>query len=175
MQEVMMNTRTTNSHVSVFALSLAGLFALGSLPAAAHGGHAEGDKNLAAAERGYSVWYDDGLYDDPAEMAFARAEQERRGDRFEDFDRRDGRRFDKRRRGMRSFDARIAHGIRTGELTRREVRMIEREQKKLRKMKRRALRDGYVTRKERKRIKRAEKKLSRLITQQKNDRQTRRF
>jgi len=69
--------------------------------------------------------------------------------------------------------ARIAQGVRTGELTRMERRALKREQRHIRRTKRRAAADGVVTPREKKRIDRKQRRANRHIRRQKNDADTR--
>lgn len=68
---------------------------------------------------------------------------------------------------------RIGQGVRSGELTRREVRRLEREQNQIRKMKVRARSDGEVTNRERARIHREQNQSNRHIFRAKNNRRDR--
>lgn len=69
--------------------------------------------------------------------------------------------------------ARIAEGVRSGDLTRRETRVLEREQKKIQIEKRLAQADGKVTPAEKRFLRREQNRASRHIARQKNDRQER--
>jgi len=69
---------------------------------------------------------------------------------------------------------RIASGVKSGELTRREARKLRRGQRRVKGMERRAERDGVVTAGEAKRIEKAQDRQSRKIFKQKRDRQDRR-
>ena len=64
---------------------------------------------------------------------------------------------------------RIARGIASGELTRREAKMLIREQRRIMRMRRVASLDGRITRRELKRIRKAERRASRNIYVQKHD------
>jgi hypothetical protein len=69
---------------------------------------------------------------------------------------------------------RIRHGVRNGELNRREARHLERREAKLHRDERRARRSGgELTSRERRRLQREENRTSRAIYQQKHDRQRR--
>lgn len=68
---------------------------------------------------------------------------------------------------------RIKQGVRSGELTRGEVRRLEREQNQIRRMKVRARTDGEVTDRERARIMREQNQASRHIFRTKNNRRDR--
>lgn len=68
---------------------------------------------------------------------------------------------------------RIGQGVRSGELTRREVRRLEREQNQIRKMKVRARSDGEVTNRERARIHHEQNQSNRHIFRAKNNRRDR--
>lgn len=69
---------------------------------------------------------------------------------------------------------RIEHGIRSGQLTNREVGRLERGQARVNRMEARAGADGHVGPHEQRHIQRAENRQSRHIHQQKHDRQHRR-
>jgi hypothetical protein len=69
--------------------------------------------------------------------------------------------------------ARIAHGVKNGELTAKEAKRLTREQKHIQHEKRLAKADGKVTRRERKHIRRDQRMASRDIYRQKHDRQDR--
>jgi hypothetical protein len=70
--------------------------------------------------------------------------------------------------------ARIAQGVRSGELTRRETARLERQQAALARQKRRMLADGGgLGPVERARLERHQDRLSRHIYRQKHDRQSR--
>ncbi len=58
---------------------------------------------------------------------------------------------------------RIGQGVRSGELTRREVRILEKEQREINQDKREAKSDGAVTRRERREIHRDQNQASRHI------------
>ncbi|MEO8250838.1 MAG: hypothetical protein ABI589_15875 [Burkholderiales bacterium] len=66
---------------------------------------------------------------------------------------------------------RIAHGVRSGQLTRHEAHRLERQQRTIHHMERRAKADGIVTHGERSRILQAQNRASRSIRNQKHDRQ----
>jgi hypothetical protein len=68
---------------------------------------------------------------------------------------------------------RIEQGVRSGELTRREVRGLAVEQRKIEREQRRAASDGVVTSRERAGIQRDQNQASRHIARQKHDRQVR--
>lgn len=70
---------------------------------------------------------------------------------------------------------RINNGVRTGQLTVRETRMLRAQQSQVRQLKRVAAADGRITRSERVIINRSQKSLNRNIHRQKNDRQVRRW
>jgi hypothetical protein len=72
-------------------------------------------------------------------------------------------------RGRRSTNRRIEQGIRSGELTRREVRGIRREQRELRRERRAALSDGHLSREERRDLRRGQRRLNRRIERSKHD------
>ena len=74
----------------------------------------------------------------------------------------------------RREQARIRQGIRSGELTPRETRRLEKEQARIRVEEARAKSDGMVTRGERRRLVRDLRRASRDIYRQKHDRQDRR-
>ena len=67
--------------------------------------------------------------------------------------------------------ARIVNGVQSGELTRHEVKRLEREQKCIQIEKRIAKADGTVTQKEKRFLRREQNRASRHIASQKNDRQ----
>ncbi len=69
---------------------------------------------------------------------------------------------------------RIRQGVRSGELTRREARRLEREQSRIQHDKRVAKSDGEMTTRERTRIQREQNRASRDIYRQKHDSQVRR-
>lgn len=69
---------------------------------------------------------------------------------------------------------RIKHGVRSGTLTRREARRMERQQARTHRMEARAKSDGTVTRRERIRLQRRSNRTSRHIYRQKHDNQNRR-
>jgi len=64
---------------------------------------------------------------------------------------------------------RIQHGVVTGELTKKEKGQLKKQQKKLKRIKRKAMKDGVVTPKEQSRIQKQEAKLNRKIYRQKHD------
>lgn len=66
---------------------------------------------------------------------------------------------------------RIQNGVVTGELTKKETRQLKRQQKKLKRIKRKAMKDGVVSPKEQSKIAKQEAKLNRNIYRQKHDRQ----
>ncbi len=68
---------------------------------------------------------------------------------------------------------RIAQGVRSGELTRQETRVLEREQARIRRHELRARSDGAFTVRERARINRDLNRSSRRIYREKHDRQNR--
>lgn len=72
-----------------------------------------------------------------------------------------------------AHQARIAHGVQSGELTRRETRVLEREQRKIQIEKRMAQADGKVTPAEKRFLRREQNRASRHIARQKRDRQGR--
>jgi hypothetical protein len=67
--------------------------------------------------------------------------------------------------------ARIVNGVQSGELSRREVKRLEREQKVIQIEKRIAKADGTVTPREKRFLRREQNRASRHIASQKNDRQ----
>jgi hypothetical protein len=69
-------------------------------------------------------------------------------------------------------DARIDQGVASGQLTARETRRLEREQKHIAKVEAHAKADGKVTVAERARLHRAQNAASRDIARQKHDAQT---
>ena len=69
--------------------------------------------------------------------------------------------------------SRIAQGVENGELTRRETRRLERQQKHIQHEKRMAKADGVVTRRERANIRKDQKIANRSIYRQKHDAQSR--
>lgn len=69
--------------------------------------------------------------------------------------------------------ARIQQGVRSGELTPRETRKLERGQARIQADKRAAKADGVVTPHERRHIKREQNRADRKIRRQKHDLQTR--
>ena len=68
---------------------------------------------------------------------------------------------------------RIQQGIKSGELTKQEVKQLQGQQLRIQKAKKRAKADGKVTRKEKAAIRLRQKKASATIHHQKNDRQDR--
>lgn len=68
---------------------------------------------------------------------------------------------------------RIEQGIRTGQLTPREVARLREQQARIERMEARARADGVVTERERARIEVAQRELSRSIRFEKHDRQAR--
>ena len=74
----------------------------------------------------------------------------------------------------RSEQKRIRQGIRSGELTPREIRRLEREQARIRVEEAQAKSDGTVTRQERRRLVRGLNRASRDIYRLKHNRQNRR-
>jgi len=71
----------------------------------------------------------------------------------------------------RQQQQRILRGYRSGDLTPREFRRLEREQVHIRRSEARARRDGDFTARERMRIQRAQNRASRDIFRQRHDRQ----
>lgn len=69
--------------------------------------------------------------------------------------------------------SRIAEGVRSGELTRREARNLRAGQRHVRRMERRAEADGVVTPREARRLEHAQDVQSARIYNQKHDEQTR--
>lgn len=69
---------------------------------------------------------------------------------------------------------RIEQGIRSGQLTPREVRRLREHQARIERMEARARRDGVITERERSRIEVAQNELSRMIRFEKHDAQARR-
>lgn len=67
--------------------------------------------------------------------------------------------------------ARMTEGIRTGAITPREAKKIERQETKLRREKRRAYRDGRLTVAERAKLERQRYKLSKRIFEAKHNRE----
>ncbi len=74
---------------------------------------------------------------------------------------------------QKSQSARIAHGRVNGELTKAEFKALKREQRHIRRVKRRAKSDGVVTAEERTRINRKQRRANRHIRRQKHDDQKR--
>lgn len=70
-------------------------------------------------------------------------------------------------------NVRIAEGISTGELTKREAKVLKSQQKHIRQEKRLAKADGVVTRSERASIRQDQRIANRSIYRQKNDHQSR--
>ena len=68
-------------------------------------------------------------------------------------------------------EARVWRGYRSGDLTPREFRSLEREQAHIRRSEARARRDGDFTARERMRIQREQNRASRHIFRQRHDRQ----
>ena len=68
---------------------------------------------------------------------------------------------------------RIADGVKDGELTRKEVRKLEKQQAKIHTAEARAKADGEFTAKERAKIQKKQDKASRQIYKEKHDKQTR--
>jgi len=68
---------------------------------------------------------------------------------------------------------RIHQGVRSGELTRREARCLEKQQLRIRHEKHDARRDGVITRRERARIHHHQNRASRHLFRQKHDGQHR--
>lgn len=68
---------------------------------------------------------------------------------------------------------RVEHGVKNGELTRRETRGLVNEQRGIRQDVRQARQDGDVTKRERLGIQREQNRASRHIFRQKHDRQDR--
>ncbi|MDX2030173.1 MAG: hypothetical protein SF339_05870 [Blastocatellia bacterium] len=68
---------------------------------------------------------------------------------------------------------RVRQGIRSGELTRGEVRSIRKDQQEVREEKREAKADGVVTREERREIKQEQNQASRRIYRKKHNRRDR--
>jgi len=68
---------------------------------------------------------------------------------------------------------RISEGIKSGELTRREARLLKREQMKIQIEKKLAQSDGQVTPREKRFLRREQNRASRHIARQKHDRQSR--
>src|SRR5438128_6269161 len=79
-------------------------------------------------------------------------------------------RVDKRERNQQR---RIHRGVRSGELTRREARRMERQQAVTRAEEAKAKGDGKVTKRERRHLNRRENRTSRHIYRQKHDAQKR--
>ncbi len=69
--------------------------------------------------------------------------------------------------------ARIAEGRQSGELTHREARALNAQQRNIRRTKQRAKADGVVTKSEKRQINRKQRRANRTIRQQKNDAQSR--
>ena len=70
-------------------------------------------------------------------------------------------------------ELKIKQGLVSGELTRREAKVLKREQNQVKLMKKVAKADGKVTRKERKAIRRKQKSADKHIYRQKHDGQSR--
>lgn len=70
-------------------------------------------------------------------------------------------------------ERRIRQGVRSGELTRLEVRRLQRQERHLRMTRRAAMADGRVTPRERKEIRREQRRISREITRKKHNRRNR--
>jgi E3 ubiquitin-protein ligase DOA10 len=68
--------------------------------------------------------------------------------------------------------ARIAEGRASGELTRKEARRLNMQQRHIRRTERRAKADGNVTPQEQKKLRREQNRASRAIRRQKHDAQT---
>lgn len=77
---------------------------------------------------------------------------------------------DKRERHQQQ---RIREGVKSGELTKREARKLEREQAKIRKEERAMKSDGVVTKEERKELHQDLNEASKHIAKEKHDAQTR--
>lgn len=65
--------------------------------------------------------------------------------------------------------ARIAQGVRSGDLTRAERRALKTQQRHIRRVERRAKSDGVVTPREKSKINRKQNRANRNIRRQKND------
>ncbi len=81
---------------------------------------------------------------------------------------------------QREIDARerrqehvIQHGVRSGEITRREYRQLESEQARIRSLERNALRDGHIDRHEASEIRRAQNNAAQHIRQERTDNERR--
>ncbi len=72
-----------------------------------------------------------------------------------------------------SQQRRIRHGVRSGELTKREAHRLRRQQRVTRAEERAAKADGKVTKRERRHLNRRENRTSRRIYRQKHDQQKR--
>jgi hypothetical protein len=70
-------------------------------------------------------------------------------------------------------ERRIKQGVRSGELTRTEARMLKAEQKRVKLMKKGAVADGKITRRERTLIRKNQRIASKHIYRQKHDGQSR--
>ncbi|MEO1053863.1 MAG: hypothetical protein AAFX87_24715 [Bacteroidota bacterium] len=70
-------------------------------------------------------------------------------------------------------NARIAQGVKSGELTRRETKALRSQQCSINRTKKRAKADGQVTKAERARIQGKQNRANRSIRRQKNDGQSR--
>ena len=68
---------------------------------------------------------------------------------------------------------RIRQGVKSGSLTKNEVKKLEKQQARIQRTKRRMRSDGKVTVKERVKLERMQDKASRQICKEKHDRQTR--
>jgi len=69
-------------------------------------------------------------------------------------------------------ERRIEQGEKSGQLTKKEAKKLEKGQAHIQKMENKAVADGKVTAKERERIEHAQNKQSREIYKQKHDKQT---
>ncbi|MDX2157152.1 MAG: hypothetical protein SFW09_11645 [Hyphomicrobiaceae bacterium] len=66
-------------------------------------------------------------------------------------------------------ERRIQEGLRSGDITRREYRQLEAEQRRIQEMERQAKRDGYIDRREAREIARSQDAASRHIAQERSD------
>jgi 3-hydroxymyristoyl/3-hydroxydecanoyl-(acyl carrier protein) dehydratase len=69
--------------------------------------------------------------------------------------------------------ARIRDGVKDGELTKKEAKIVRAEQRHIKKVEKKAKSDGEITAKERAKLDRKQDRASKRIVKQKNDNQTR--
>jgi len=69
--------------------------------------------------------------------------------------------------------ARIEQGVRSGELTRHEKRQLKRQQRRIRRDKKKAAADGVVTKAEKRKIRREQRRADRNIYRKKHNRRDR--